>query len=118
MNRKSTSPENALIGRVSLLHRSVLLRPAGDAGDEVLRICGENLELRPLQWAQRRREGFNAPNGEPPLQTRNGGVVLATGIARGRDLKAGIAEVAMDGFAERLAGVEIGNNDVIKLEGA
>jgi hypothetical protein len=30
---------------------SLVLRPAGDARDEVQRSCGEKVELRALQWA-------------------------------------------------------------------
>src|SRR5262249_51952572 len=57
-------------------------------------------------------------NGEPPAQASNGGLVLGTGVARRGDLKARIAEEAMDDFAERLAGLEIGNNGGVKLKGA
>src|SRR5262249_26387874 len=99
--------------------RSNLLLPAaGPGGDEVLRSRGEKVELRQLQRAQRRCEGGNAFNGEPPAQASNGGLVLGTGVARRGDLKARIAEEAMDDFAERLAGLEIGNNGGVKLKGA
>src|SRR5262249_39870094 len=87
---------------------------AGDAGDEVLRICGEKLDLRLLPRAQRR---FEVDKGEPPAQPSNSGLVRGTGIARCGNLKAGIAEVAMDDFAEHLARLEIGNNGVVELKG-
>ena len=103
----------------SLLRSSLAVGPAaGDAGDEILRICGENLELGQLQRAQRRCEGLNAGNGEPPAQAIDGGLVLGSGVARCGDLEARIAENAMDGFAGRFAGPEIGNQGVVELKRA
>src|SRR6516164_10888453 len=98
--------------------RSSLLRTAGSARNEMLRRCGEKLELRALQWAQRRCDAGRAGKGESPAQASNGGLVFGTGVALCGDLKAGIAEEAMDDFAERFAGPEIGNKGVVKLKGA
>ena len=48
-----------LVGFVSFLRSALVLplHPAGDAGDEVQRSCGEKLEFRPLQRAQRGSSG-------------------------------------------------------------
>jgi hypothetical protein len=66
---------------------SFVLRPAGGAGNEVLRSCDENVEFGPLQRAQRRCE---AGIGEPLAQQSNGGLVLGIGVPRRRSLQAGI----------------------------
>ena len=95
-----------LIGVVSFLRSALVLplRPAGDAGDEVLRSRGEKLEFRPLERAERRRE---AGIGEPLAQQSDRGLVLGTGVARRCSLQAGIAEEAMNDRAHRLADFEI-----------
>src|SRR5436305_11032904 len=80
---------------------SLFLPAAGDAGDEILRSFGEQVEFHPLQRLQRRCE---VRIGDPLAQQRNGALVLGTGETRGSNLQAGIAEEAMDDFAHRLAG--------------
>src|SRR3954451_9083466 len=77
---------------------------AGGAGDEVQRSCGEKIEFRPLQWAQRRGE---AGIGDARKQERNSGLVLRGSGPPRRALQAGSAEEAMNDPAERLAGFEI-----------
>src|SRR5262245_10423571 len=76
---------------------------AGRARDEVLRSLGEQLDLRPLQRAQPRREGRI---GEPLAQQRNRALVLGTGETRCRNFQAGIAEEPMNDLAARLAHLE------------
>src|SRR5262249_38238386 len=78
-----------------VLRSSLLLRPAGGARDEVLRSCGEKLELRTLQWAQRRCE---AGIDEPFAQQANRGLVLGSAAACCFNFQAGIAEEAMNDF--------------------
>src|SRR5882757_2945136 len=95
-----------VFGVVSLLRSSLLLLAgaAGDAGNEVRRSSGEELELRPLQGAQLCCE---AGPGDPLAQQSNGGLMLGSGVLRRCNGQAGIAEEAMDGFAHQLADFEI-----------
>src|ERR1700674_3588602 len=93
------------MGVVSLRSSLLLtLRPAGDTGDEVQRSCGEKLEVRSFQRAQRR---CKAGNGEPLAQQSNRGLVLVIGIPRRCNLQTRIAEETMDGFAHQLADFEV-----------
>jgi hypothetical protein len=91
---------------VSLLHSSVLAfgPAAGGPGDEVLRSCGEKVEFRPLQRAQRRSE---VGIGEPLAQHGDSGLVLGTAEVHGRNPQAGIAKEAMNDPDHCLADLEI-----------
>jgi hypothetical protein len=55
LTRTSLEAAKARIGFVSFLRSALVLppRPAGDAGDEVQRICDEKLEFRARQRVQR-----------------------------------------------------------------